>query len=79
MITSGLLINTIPEKLEEVKKEICNMNAVKFNGFADECKMVVMVESDSIDEASIIARTIGKIDGVTGIDRAYYHVDGQRE
>jgi nitrate reductase NapAB chaperone NapD len=79
MIVSGFLINTVSEKLEEVRKEICNMDTVKFNGFVDECKMVVMVESNSVDEVTVIARAIEKIDGVTGIDRAYYHVEEPRE
>jgi hypothetical protein len=55
------------------------MNTVKFNGFVDECKMAVMVESHSVDEVTVIARAIEKIDGVTGIDRAYYHVEEPRE
>jgi nitrate reductase NapD len=75
MVVSGLLINTLPEKLEEVKKQLSTMTGVEINTIIDGYKIVAVVESKTIEEEISISKQIAKMDGVLSISLAYHHFE----
>jgi nitrate reductase NapAB chaperone NapD len=75
MVVSGLLVNTVPEKLEQIKKELLNINGVEINSVIDDYKIVVVVESESVHNEVEVSKQIAKIDGVHKVNLAYHHFD----
>ncbi len=77
MVVSGLLINTVPEKLEQVKKELGAINGLEIHSIIDDYKIVVVVESETVEDEIAISGKIAKMDGVLGINLAYHHFEDQ--
>ena len=77
MIGSGLLVNTLPEKLEQVKKELSTINRLKIQNTIDDYKLVVVIESETVENVNAISREMVKMDGVISISLAYHHFDDE--
>lgn len=77
MIVSGLLINTRPEKLEQIKKELSTINRLKIQNTIDDYKLVVVIESETVEDGSAISREMVKMDGVISISLAYHHFEDE--
>lgn len=77
MIVSGLLVNTLPEKLEQVKKELSTINRLKIQNTIDDYKLVVVIESETVENVNAISREMVKMDGVISISLAYHHFDDE--
>ena len=75
MVISGLLVNTVPEKMERIKKELSTIKGVEVNSVIDDYKIVVVVECGNVSEEVEISKQIAKMDGVLGVNLAYHHFD----
>ncbi len=75
MVVSGLLVNTLPEKLEQVKKNLGTMKGVEINSVVDNYKIVVIIESKTVEDEVAISKEIARMDGVLGINLAYHHFE----
>ncbi|MDH4027380.1 MAG: chaperone NapD [Nitrospirota bacterium] len=75
MVISGLLVNTVPEKMERIKNELSSMKGVEVNSVIDDYKIVVVVECGNVSEEVEISKQISKMDGVLGVNLAYHHFD----
>lgn len=77
MVVSGLLIITLPEKLGDVKKELSTINGLEIQNIIDDCKIVVVIESEIVEDGIVISREIAKMDGVLSINLAYHHFEDE--
>ena len=77
MVVSGLLIITLPEQLEDVKKELSTINGLEIQNIIDDCKIVVVIESEIVEDGIMISREIAKMDGVLSINLAYHHFEDE--
>lgn len=73
MVVSGLIVNTVSEKLDQVKRELLNMNGIEINSVLDDYKIVIVVESKNVEDEVAASKRIAEIDGVLGINLAYHH------
>jgi nitrate reductase NapD len=73
MVISGLLISTISEKVEDVKRQLGSMKGLEIQSMIDDSKIVVVVETNSIEDEADISKEITKIEGVLGVNLAYHH------
>ncbi len=75
MVVSGLLVNTLPEKLAQVKKNLGTMKGVEINSVVDGYRIIVIVESKTVEDEVDISKAIAEMDGVLGINLAYHHFE----
>lgn len=75
MVGSGLLISTLPEKLEQVKNELSLIKGLEIHGIIDDYKIIVVIESETARDEITISKKIEKIDGVVGVNLVYRHFD----
>ena len=73
MVVSGLLVNTAPDKLEQVKSELSKLEGVEINSVLDDHKIVVVVESKDIEGETEVSKRITDIEGVLEVNIAYHH------
>ena len=73
MVVSGWLVNTVPDKLEQVKSELLKIDGIEINDILDDHKIVVVVESKNVDDEAVISKRIAGMEGVLGISLAYHH------
>ena len=73
MVVSGWLVNTVPDKLEQVKSELLKIDGIEINDILDDHKIVVVVESKNVDDEAVISKRIAGMEGVLGINLAYHH------
>ena len=50
MVISGILVNTLPEKLEQVQKKLCMIKGVEINSVVDGYKIIVIIESGTVED-----------------------------
>lgn len=70
MVISSLVIETIPQLVEQVADELARRAGVEvheINGY----KVVVTIEADTVDDSHAIASDFVGIEGVTGINLVY--------
>ena len=79
MVVSALLVNIVPDKMEKVKSELLSIHGLSVNSIIDDYKIVIVVESDNVEDEVEISKYIAKIDGVLGINLAYHHFDDEEE
>ena len=75
MVVSGLVLNTLPEKLEQVKKYLGTMKGVEINSVVDNYKIIVIIESKTVEDEVAVSKEIAAMDGVLGINLAYHHFE----
>jgi nitrate reductase NapAB chaperone NapD len=73
MFVSGLIVDTLASKLEQVKYELMKLDCVEINSILDDSKLVVVVESEDVESEALLSKKIVDIDGVLGIKLAYHH------
>jgi len=79
MVISALLVNIVPDRMEQVKAELLKIDGLKINSIIDDYKMVVVLESENVEDEVEISKYIAEIDGVLGINLAYHHFDDEEE
>lgn len=77
MVVSGLLINTLPKKLEQVKKGLSAIKGLEIQGIIDDYKIVAVIESKAIEDEVTISKEIEKMDGVLEVNLVYHHFEGE--
>ncbi len=79
MIVSGLLVNIVADKLEQVKTELLKIKEIEIDSILDDHKIMVTVELKSVKDQVKISSRIMNIDGVLEVNIAYHHFsdDGQ--
>jgi nitrate reductase NapD len=73
MVISGLCINVLPARIEEVKQQLADIPQMEIHTVIDNYKIVVVIETGSIDEEIAISKRISRMEGVLGINLAYHH------
>ena len=71
MIISGLMINTAPGKLDQVRKEIAIYAGVEVSSIIDEERILIAVCCSSEEEKHLISKKIEKLEGVLGMNFVY--------
>ena len=79
MVISALLVNVIPDKVEKVRAELSTIKGLQINSIIDDYKMVVLLESENVEDEVEISGYIAKMDGVLGINLAYHHFDDEEK
>jgi nitrate reductase NapD len=79
MVISALLVNIVPDRMEQVKAALLTIEGLKINSIIDDYKIVVVLESGNVEDEVEISKYIAKIDGVLGINLAYHHFDDEEE
>ena len=77
MVISALLVNIGPDRMEKVKAELLTIDGLKINSIIDDYKILVVLESENVEDEVEISKYIAKIDGVLGINLAYHHFDDE--
>ena len=73
MVVSGLLVDTVPDKLEEVKSDLLKIEGIEINDVLDDHKIVVVVGSKNVEDEVEVSKRIMNIKGVLGVNIAYHH------
>lgn len=73
MVVSGLLVDTEPDKLEQVKSELLKIEGIEINSVLDDHKIVIVVELEDVESEVQISKKIKNIEGVLGVNIAYHH------
>ena len=77
MFATGLIVKTIPEKLQAVMVFLSNIREVGITRIMDQNKVLVIIDCKKQGDDKEIAERIRKIDGVTGVSLAYHHFESQ--
>jgi nitrate reductase NapAB chaperone NapD len=73
MFVSGLIVDAVSDKLEQVKCELLKLGCKEINSVLDDGKLVVVVESKDVESEKLLSKKIADIDGVLGVNLAYHH------
>ena len=73
MVVSGLLVNTAPDMLEQVKIELLKIEGIEINSVLDDHKIVVVVELKDVESEVQVSKRITNIEGVLEVNIAYHH------
>jgi len=73
MVVSGLLVNTVTDKLEQVQSELLKIEGIKINSVLDDYKIVVVVKLNNVEDQVGVSKRIMNIKGVLGVNIAYHH------
>lgn len=79
MVVSGLFVNTVPEKLEQIKGELLSIEGVEINSVLDDHKLVVVVESGNAEDEAVVTKRIEEMEGVLSVNIAYHHFGDEAE
>ena len=71
MIISGLMINTAPGKLDQVRNKIAIYDGVEVSSIVDEERMLIVIRCSSEEEKYQISKKIEKLDDVRGMNFVY--------
>ena len=71
MIVSGLLVETAPEKLENVKESLSVINEVKFQEAFQYDKIMLVVEAESLDNNLAVLKQIIEMPSILNVDLQY--------
>ena len=75
MLVTGLVVTTVPEKLQAVLVTIENVHQVSITRMMDENKVLAIIDTENSDEEAVISKKIRKIDGVISVSLAYHHIE----
>lgn len=77
MVISGIFIETIPGMASEVSDSLQKIDGVEVHHMEEEFKIILTIESDTIDSGYKIAEKFKLIDGVLTICLAYSNFEGE--
>ncbi len=75
MVISGLLVNAVPDRFDQVQRKISSMKDVEINSILDESRMVIVIHAGSMEEKKSISQEIAGIEGVRSVNVAYDHFE----
>lgn len=77
MVISSLYIETIKGRAEEVSKKLTAFEGVELHHIEDEFKVIISLESETIDESYKIAESFKDISGILTINLVYSAYDDE--
>jgi len=77
MVISGIYIETIPGEASNVSKSLKKIQGVEVHHIEDEFKIILTIESDTVDSSYKIAEKFKLIDGVLTICLAYSNFESE--
>ncbi len=75
MAVTGVIVKTIPEKLQTVHFSIENIKEVSITRIMDQSKVLAIIDCHMQGNGTEITDQIKNIDGVVGINLAYHHFE----
>ena len=72
MVISSLIVEVYPEQVESACSALAAIEGVEVHEVIDDYKVIVSLEADTVDDSYEIANTFINIDGVFGVNLAYY-------
>ena len=75
MAVAGLIVKTIPEKLQTVHFSIKHIKEVSITRIMDQNKLLAIIDCNMRGDGTVITDQIRNIDGVVGINLAYHHFE----
>ncbi|MCL1847381.1 MAG: chaperone NapD [Coriobacteriia bacterium] len=76
MVISSYVIDTIPEKCEEVSSILVTYPGVELHG-QEKNRLIVTIEADSVDETYVIATKMALLDGVLNNNLIYCNFEDE--
>ena len=70
MVISSLVVETTPERTDEVAREVSGRAGVEVHE-ANGCKLVVTIEAETVDDSHRVASGFIGVAGVTGVNLVY--------
>ena len=64
MLVTGLVVTTVPEKLQAVLVNIENVNQVSITRMMDENKILAIIDTENSDEEAVISKKIRNIEAL---------------
>lgn len=75
LMNSGLLVNTVPDKMDQVEKNINALKKAEVSFALDESRLVTVVHAASMEEKKALVKAIECIDGVISVRLTYDHFE----
>jgi nitrate reductase NapAB chaperone NapD len=75
MVSSGLLVTAVQDKMNQVQKDISALKNVEINSVLDDSRLIVVVNTGSMEENKTVLKKIEIIEGVRSVNVAYDHFE----
>lgn len=75
IVKSGLLVNTVPEKMDQVRKNISALKKAEVSYIVNDSRLVIVIHAASLEEKKTIVKEIEKIDAVVSFSLMYDHFE----
>jgi nitrate reductase NapAB chaperone NapD len=75
IVKSGLLVNTVPEKMDHVRQNISALKRAEVSYIVDDSRLVIVIHAGSMEEKNTILKEIEKIDAVVSFNLMYDHFE----
>lgn len=75
VVISSLVVECLPEKTESITRELTRFKGVEVHSVEQGCKIVITVESETVDESYAETSKMIGIDGVTGVSLVYVNFE----
>lgn len=75
MVVAGLIVKTVPEKLQTVLVTIENVKKVSITRIMDENRILAIIDTENKDEEAVVSEEIKQIKGVISVSFAYHHFE----
>lgn len=73
MVVLGVIIETFPQKTEQVKKTLSNMKEIVMSNEIDEHRLIAIIESKTLENEISISKAVANIDGVFSTSPSAYY------
>ena len=73
-VISSLVIETVPERTEQIAAQFSHMDGVEVHG-QEPGKFVITIEKETVDESHELANSFSQIDGVINTDLIYFNFE----
>lgn len=77
MVISGIYIETIPGTAKLVSEELGNIDGVEVHHIEKDYKIIMTLETETVDQSYRTAETFKQIDGVLAIYLAYTNFEDE--
>lgn len=71
MVISGIYIETIPGKAASAAEALSQINGVEVHHIEENFKIVITLETETVDQSYRIGETFKEIDGILAVCLAY--------
>jgi len=75
IVKSGFLVNTMPEKIDQVRENISALKRAEVSYIVDDSRLVIVIHASSMEEKNSILKEIEQIDAVVSFNPMYDHFE----